>query len=321
MQKVVSEGISSRYSAGVTSTRCVGPVLQRKRQESPGCDGAHRPKWVWRGRQGRIHSRGALWEALLIHCVRLHVRGVTLRQPAPWACFVRLGPKIFHDAPMRIMRNLLLRSLLPALTAPVFTGMLLAQSPTTTSEQVSISPGDSVRITVWRKPEMSGDFIVGPDGTITHPLYRTVRVGGVPFTTAEVNVRTFLARFEQDPQFVIEPLVRVAVSGEVGRPHVFAVRPETSIGEAVAQAGGPNQFGNRERVRVLRKDASGRQRELYVSLLDPESPSATIRVHSGDQIVVDRRRSFFREIFLPALSVIGSAASIYLVIDRANRNP
>jgi polysaccharide export outer membrane protein len=218
------------------------------------------------------------------------------------------------------MRNLLLRSLLPVLTAPVLTSAVLAQSPAPTTEQVTLAPGDSVRVVVWRKPEMSGDFIVGPDGTITHPLYRAVRVGGVPFGTAETNVRTFLARFEQDPQFVVEPLVRVAVSGEVGRPQVFAVRPETSIADAVAQAGGPNQFGKRDRVRVLRTDAGGRQRELYISLLDPESGSATMRVHSGDQIVVDRKRSFFREIFLPALGVLGSAASIYLVIDRANRN-
>jgi polysaccharide export outer membrane protein len=218
------------------------------------------------------------------------------------------------------MRNLLLRSVLPVLTAAVLTSAVLAQSPAPTTEQVTLAPGDSVRVVVWRKPEMSGDFIVGPDGTITHPLYRAVRVGGVPFGTAEINVRTFLARFEQDPQFVVEPLVRVAVSGEVGRPQVFAVRPETSIADAVAQAGGPNQFGKRDRVRVLRTDAGGRQRELYVSLLDPESGSATMRVHSGDQIVVDRKRSFFREIFLPALGVLGSAASIYLVIDRANRN-
>jgi polysaccharide biosynthesis/export protein len=161
---------------------------------------------------------------------------------------------------------------------------------------------------------------VGPDGTITHPLYRAVRVGAVPFSTAEANVRNFLARFEQDPQFVIEPLVRVAVSGEVGRPQVFAVRPETSIAEAVAQAGGPTQNGNRDKVRVLRRDTNGAQRELVVSLLDPQKSSSTIRVHSGDQIVIDRKKSFFREIMLPTLQVIGSAASIYLVIDRAQRN-
>ena len=216
------------------------------------------------------------------------------------------------------MRPLLLW-LLPII-AVVTPQAIDAQSPAPRTEPVTLTPGDSVRITVWRKPEFSGDFIIGPDGSITHPLYRTVRVGGVPFTTAESNVRTFLARFEQDPQFVMEPLIRVAVSGEVGRPQVFAVRPETSIAEAVAQAGGPSQFAKRDQVRVLRRDPNGGQRELYVNLLDSETGSASARVHSGDQIVVERRRSFFREVFLPGLSVIGSVASIYLLIDRANRN-
>ncbi len=216
------------------------------------------------------------------------------------------------------MRKLLLRIILPCFILVLGSSPLLSQSPAPSSDQVTLAPGDSVRVVVWRKPEMSGDFIVGPDGTITHPLYRAVRVGGVPFNTAETNVRTFLARFEQDPQFVLEPLVRVAVSGEVGRPAVFAVRPETSIAEAVAQAGGPNQFGNRGRVRVLRKDASGRQREFTVSLLDPQSSSGVMRVYSGDQIVVDRRKSFLRDILLPTLGVVGSVASIYLFIDRAS---
>jgi hypothetical protein len=56
-----------------------------------------------------------------------------------------------------------------------------------------------------------------------------------------------------------------------------------------------------------------------VNLLDPEGNSSNLRVHSGDQIVIDRRKSFFRDIFLPALSVVGSAASIYIVVDRARR--
>ncbi|HEY3012803.1 MAG TPA: polysaccharide biosynthesis/export family protein [Gemmatimonadales bacterium] len=217
------------------------------------------------------------------------------------------------------MGKLLLRSVLLAFAGPVLSGAVLAQSTAPSTEQIMLAPGDSVRVVVWRKPEMSGDYIVGPDGTITHPLYRAVRVGGVPFATAEANVRSFLARFEQDPQFVLEPLVRVAVSGEVGRPQVFALRPETSIADAVAQAGGPNQFGNRNKVRVLRKDASGRERELTVSLLDPSGSGAALRVHSGDQIVVDRKKSFFKDIFMPALGLFGSAASIYLLIDRASR--
>jgi polysaccharide biosynthesis/export protein len=220
------------------------------------------------------------------------------------------------------MANLLLRSLSLLMITPAIAGWLAAQGTTpTSSEQVTLAPGDSIRVVVWRKPEMSGDFIVGPDGSITHPLYQAVRVGGVPFATAEANLRNFLSRFEQDPQFVAEPLVRVAISGEVGRPAVYALRPETSIAEAVAQAGGPRDTGNRTNVRVLRREGSARQREFTVSLLDPEGmSSAALRVHSGDQIIIDRRKSFFRDIFLPSLSVIGSAASIYLVVTRATRN-
>jgi polysaccharide biosynthesis/export protein len=216
------------------------------------------------------------------------------------------------------MRNLLMVLWCGILAGSAPSAVLLAQTPPAPSpaDPVTLISGDSVRITVWRRPEFSGDFIVSPDGFISHPLYRSVRVGGIPFTTAEASLRNFLARFEQDPQFVMEPLVRVSVSGEVGRPAVFVVRPETTVGEAVAQAGGPNQFAQRERVRVLRRQPNGGQREFYVSLMDGRS--GTSRVHSGDQIMVDRRRSFFREIFLPGLSVIGSVASIYLLIDRNN---
>jgi polysaccharide export outer membrane protein len=187
------------------------------------------------------------------------------------------------------------------------------------SSQAVLTPGDSVRIVVWRKPEFSGDFVIAPDGTISHPLFRVVKVGGVPYATAEANLRKFLGQFEANPEFVMEPLVRVAVSGEVTRPQVFAVRPETTIGEAVARAGGANENGASNRVRVLRFEGASQQ-ELVVDLNDPTTGSGTIPVRSGDQIVVDRKRSFFRDFLVPALGIVGSIASIALLIDRANNN-
>lgn len=190
--------------------------------------------------------------------------------------------------------------------------------PAGTAQSV-LTPGDSVRIVVWRKPEFSGDFVVAPDNSITHPLYRSVKVGGVPFATAEANLRRFLARFEENPEFVMEPLVRVAVSGEVSRPAVFALRPETTIGEAVARAGGVREEGAASRVRVLRVDASGRQQHFTVDLEDPDAGSGTLPVRSGDQIVVPPKRNFFRQVLVPTLGVIGSIASLGLLIDRYSR--
>ena len=181
-----------------------------------------------------------------------------------------------------------------------------------------LSPGDSVRISVWRSPEMSGDFVVGPDGSITHPLYRTVKVAGLPIATVEANLGRFLAGFQSSPQFVVEPLIRVAVTGEVTRPTVFALRPQTTVSEAVARAGGLNQFGRSTNVRLRRTDASGTPREYYFNLNNPTDPVGSNPVHSGDLIVVDRKHNLFREVVLPVVGLIGSLASIVLLVQRNN---
>ncbi len=194
-----------------------------------------------------------------------------------------------------------------------------AQDQGGTDPQSVLTPGDSVRIAVWRKPEFSGDFVVAPDGSITHPLYRTVRVAGVPFATAEANLRKFLSGFEDNPQFVMEPLLRVAVSGEVSRPQVFATRPGTTIGEAVARAGGVTLIGNRNKIRVLRMEPNGEQRQFTVDLVQANNTSRNLPVRSGDQIVVDKKKSFLKDILLPTLGFVGSVASLGLLIDRVSR--
>jgi polysaccharide biosynthesis/export protein len=195
-----------------------------------------------------------------------------------------------------------------------------AQQPASGTQNV-LTPGDSVRIVVWRKPEFSGDYVIAPDGTITHPLFRTVKVAGLPFDKAESNLRTFLSQFEDSPQFVFEPLIRLAVSGEATRPSVFAARPETTVGEAIARAGGPTQFAALNRIRIIRVAASGQQEQLVLNLRDPHGSQGLTPLRSGDQILIDRKKSVFRDILLPAIGVIGSIASLGLLIDRVTRRP
>ena len=202
------------------------------------------------------------------------------------------------------------------LLAMLSANRVAAQTPAPSRDQTTLAPGDSVRITVWRRPELSGDFVVGPDNSVTHPLFRTVRVGGVPQSTAEANVRTFLLRFDQDPQFVLEPMVRVAVTGEVTRPQLFAANPQMSILEAIARAGGPTVNAARSRVRVLRYNPRGEQTTFVIDLNSSEEGVGRAPIHSGDQIIVDRKKNFLRDILLPTFTVVGSIASIGLLIDR-----
>lgn len=180
----------------------------------------------------------------------------------------------------------------------------LAQSPSR-EEAMLLRAGDAVRITVWRKPELSGEFVVAADGSLTHPLYRTVRVTDVPFSAIEQRVQTFLARFEENPQFVVEPLLRVTVGGEVARPNLYNLRPETSIAQAVALAGGATERGRADQVHLFR---AGTRRML--DLMNPESEAGRLPIRSGDQIIVGRRRAVFREVVAPVMTVIGAVAAI-----------
>jgi polysaccharide export outer membrane protein len=200
-----------------------------------------------------------------------------------------------------------------------FPATLAAQGPAASGVQNVLTPGDSVRIVVWRKPEFSGDYVIAPDGSITHPLFRSVKVAGLPFAKAESNLRAFLSQFEDSPQFVMEPLIRLAVSGEVTRPAVFATRPETTVGEAIARAGGPTAAAASNRVRIIRLTPSGQQQQIVLNLTDTRGSAGTTPLHSGDQIVIDRKKSFFKDIMIPVLGVIGSVASVGLLIDRVSR--
>src|SRR5437868_4761287 len=101
-----------------------------------------------------------------------------------------------------------------------------------------VKPGDILRITVWRQPEFSGDFSVAPDGTIVHPLYKEIAVGGLPLSTVQSRIDGFLRRFDVNPNFVVQDLMPVVVEGEVRTPGVYTVPAQTSVTILLAQAGG-----------------------------------------------------------------------------------
>ena len=186
-----------------------------------------------------------------------------------------------------------------------------AQDPAAPVSTAVIQPGDVVRINVWRKPELSGEFQVTADGTIADPFYMAVNIGGLPLATASERVRAHLARYETDPRVLVEPLFRVVVGGEVRQPNLYTLRRETTIAQAVMLAGGPTERGNLDRVRVLRDGEV-----LSVDILRPEGGLAHTPIRSGDQILVGRRRSIFRDYILPATTMVGAVASVIYATRR-----
>lgn len=183
-----------------------------------------------------------------------------------------------------------------------------AQQPAPPS-QPTLRAGDALRVSVWRSPEMSGEFTIGVDGTVSHPLYRELNVAGKTMPQIETAFRTLLGRLNATPQFVIEPLVRVSVGGEVRSPNLYTVTPLTTLAQAVALAGGTTERGKLERVRVFRNGT-----ELLVDLKRPEAGLAQQPVESGDQIFVDRRTSVFRDFIAPAGSIVAALAAVANIV-------
>ena len=180
-----------------------------------------------------------------------------------------------------------------------------------TASQIVLRPGDVLRITVWRKPELSGQFTVAMDGTLAHPLFRAVPVAGTPLATVEARLLQFLQRYEEGPPFVIEPLLRVAVGGEVARPNLYTLGPETTISQAVALAGGASERGRNDRVRLVRQG-----RTVLIDLTKPDASVTQLPIQSGDEIFVDRRRAIFREVITPVITIVGAAAAIVSAVSR-----
>jgi len=189
-------------------------------------------------------------------------------------------------------------------------GPLSAQQPQDTTSIV-LRPGDALRITVWREPDLSGRFTVSQDGTISHPLYQDIVAAGVDLPTLRARLRTLLAQYQAEPRFVIEPLLRVSVGGEVRQPSLYTLPPETSIAEAVALAGGATDRARLDRVHLLRGG-----REITVDLLSPHVGMAQARIRSGDQIYVDRSVSVFREYIAPAGSITAALVTLIALIVR-----
>jgi polysaccharide export outer membrane protein len=172
-----------------------------------------------------------------------------------------------------------------------------------------LQPGDQVHLAVWKHPEMSGEFLVAADGTLAHPLFRDTHIAGISQVEAEALVRTVLQRYETDPQFVYQPLVRVAVVGAVRTPNLLSVPPSTTIAEAIALAGGPSDDARVDHVRVLRAGGA-----LKLSAAD--LAARNWRVASGDEIVVARRSTVFRDFIAPSASIAAAFAAVATLLRR-----
>ncbi len=168
-----------------------------------------------------------------------------------------------------------------------------------------LRPGDLIHIQVWRQEAFSGEFRVTPDGTVAHPLLQAVQVADRDLDEVKGEVTRFLSFYIEEPSVVVEALVLIPVGGQVRLPNVYPLTLDTSVARAVATAGGATEAGDLTRV-LLRREGV----EVKIDLTNPTLRLRDLEIRSGDEIIVERRRSVFRDYIVPWASVGGAAATI-----------
>src|ERR1700736_1500069 len=86
----------------------------------------------------------------------------------------------------------------------------LAQQPA--QQQYLIGPGDILRISVFKNPDLSLDARVSEAGTLSYPLIGSVPVGGLTLSAAEKKLADLL----KEGGFVLNPQVNILLTQALG---------------------------------------------------------------------------------------------------------
>ena len=116
-------------------------------------------------------------------------------------------------------------------------------------------------------------YLVDNDGYINFPVVGRLKVSGLTKSECESllldKIRPYMAETENPVVTVRMSSYSVSVLGEVARPGSFQVgREKITILEALAQAGDLTIYGVRDKVKLIREDATGKKEIHTLDLTD-----------------------------------------------------
>ncbi len=158
-------------------------------------------------------------------------------------------------------------------------------------EFYQIGAGDTLTISLWKEPGLSGSVRVRPDGYITLPLVHEVQVVGL----TPIHLRKLLE--DKYKEFVSSPFVSVRVEniisaeilvlGQVNKPGAYPLTGNETVLQLLTRAGGPTIFADKDEIKVIRRDGSRVVEYIvdYDAILTGDLKQ-DILLRPGDRIIV-----------------------------------
>jgi polysaccharide export outer membrane protein len=125
--------------------------------------------------------------------------------------------------------------------------------------QYLIGPGDNLTIFVWRNPEISGQFIVRPDGKVTTSLVEDIEVAGKTPTMLARHIEEQLSTYINNPRVTVSvgrfqgPFSeRIRVIGEASNPSSFSYTQNMTLLDLMIAVGGLTEFASGNNAKLVR---------------------------------------------------------------------
>lgn len=158
-----------------------------------------------------------------------------------------------------------------------------------------IGAGDSVNIFVYGNPEVSGNFIVRPDGMITTSLVEDIPVSGRTPTELARDIEQVLSTYLRDPivtvtvgGFVGPFSEQIRVIGEAAQPLAINYKKNMTLLDVMITVGGLTEFADGNDA-VLVRIEGGIQKQYPLAiddLIKRGDISANVDMLPGDIIIV-----------------------------------
>jgi polysaccharide biosynthesis/export protein len=139
--------------------------------------------------------------------------------------------------------------------------------PSDTSSYI-IGPEDSLQITVWKEPGISGTLPVRPDGMISLPLVGDLNASGSTPMELSKAIEARLGKMIKNPNVNVAVLTvhpkQVFLLGEVLHVGPIVLVPGMSPLQAISAAGGLTPYANAKKIYILRATKAGGQEKQKI---------------------------------------------------------
>ena len=163
----------------------------------------------------------------------------------------------------------------------------------TQDDSYIIGDDDLLAINVWNEPDLKQSAPVRPDGKISLPLIGDIQAAGRTPVQLQNDIAAKLRAYITHPDVtvVVQQInsQKYNILGRVAKPGAYTLSTTMTVLDAIAEAGGFQDFAKQKDIYILRENPSGGESRFpfnYKDVIKGKHLEQNIKLEPHDTIVV-----------------------------------